>query len=257
MKKFFYLLVCFTISSLVFAPVSDAWTWKTHSNIADTVYYGLPPEVQKNLNLQTMKDASNDPDEVFKDFVDHSYPHSYGKAESWLSKGKVAYDKGYYNEASYDYGVASHYISDPFSAPHCVSKEKSSDHTKYEDQAKKLQPVATFKSNDLNTLMQQGHASGASSWNEWLQSKSSAVIQNNLNDGASAALSAIKSSINFQAPAQPVTNTEPQNTSNATPNASDTTSYPKSSSPLGAYLLGGFVLLILIGAVVFFLARSR
>ncbi len=127
--KKIYLLICFTISSLVFAPAADAWSWTTHSDIVDVVYNGLPPEVQKNLNLQTMKDASNEPDEVFKDYTLHNYPNSYGKAKSWLDKGKAAYDKGDYNEASYDYGVASHYISDSFSAPHCVSKEKSSDHS--------------------------------------------------------------------------------------------------------------------------------
>jgi hypothetical protein len=142
-KKFFNVLVIFMVFVLTMAPSAEAWGWKTHSDIVDAIYYGLPPEVQKNLNLQTMKDESNDPDEVFKDFTTHSYPNSYGKAKSWLDKGKSAYDRGDYNEASYDYGVASHYISDTFSTPHCMNKEESSDHTKYEDQAKNLKPVVT------------------------------------------------------------------------------------------------------------------
>lgn len=180
---------------ILLTPTSTAWSWETHSEIAEAVYNGLPVEVQKNLNLEIMKNASNDPDEIFKDFTYHSYPKSYNKAQSWLDKGKNAYNQGNYDEASYDYGVASHYISDTFSAPHGVSKESSADHSKYEDQAKKLKPVATYKSGDLNIMMQEGYTQDATSWNEWLQTKNSDIIQKNLNDGASVSLSAIKDSI--------------------------------------------------------------
>jgi hypothetical protein len=187
------------IFTIIFAPSSTAWSWETHSNIAEAVYYGLPPEIQNNLNLELMKNASNDPDEKFKDFTYHSYPKSYEKAKTWLDKGKTAYDKGEYGEASTDYGIASHYISDTFSAPHGVSKEASSDHTKYEDTSSKLKPVATYKSGDLNTILQEGYTQGGGSWNEWLQTKNSDIIQKNLNDGASASLSAIQDSINSTA----------------------------------------------------------
>lgn len=177
-------------------PAAEAWSWITHSDIVDSVYYGLPVDVQQKLNLNSMRDGSNDPDEKFKDFRYHSYPKSYGKAKNWLDKGKGAYDNGNYNEASYDYGVASHYLADTFSAPHGVSREAYSDHSRYEDQAKKLKPTATYISGDLNSLMQNGYKHGGTSWNEWLQSKNSAIIQNNLNNGASVSLSAIKDSIN-------------------------------------------------------------
>ena len=58
------------ILCLVFAPTSDAWTWPTHSEIVDAVYHSLPSDVQQKLDLNVMRDASNDPDEVFKDFSD-------------------------------------------------------------------------------------------------------------------------------------------------------------------------------------------
>jgi hypothetical protein len=181
---------------MVMMPASDAWSWKTHSDIVDVVYYGLPVDVQGKLDLNTMRDGSNDPDEIFHDFTFHSYPKSYEKAKYWLDQGKVAYDRGDYGNASYDYGVATHYISDTFSAPHGVSRESSADHSKYENHAKKLSPIATYANGDLNTVLQDGKNQGAVSWSSWLQSDDDLIIQDNLNRGASASLSAVKDSIN-------------------------------------------------------------
>jgi len=195
-RQILYILMLFTISSLVVMPASDAWSWKTHSDIVDVVYYGLPDDVQGKLDLNTMRNGSNDPDEIFHDFTFHSYPKSYEKAKYWLDQGKAAYDRGDYGNASYDYGVATHYISDTFSAPHGVSRESSSDHSKYENHAKKLSPVATYTNGDLNTVLQDGKNQGAASWSSWLQSDDDNIIQDNLNKGASASLSAVKNSIN-------------------------------------------------------------
>jgi hypothetical protein len=191
--RVFLILIIITLSTI---PASSAWSWETHSQIIDTVYQGLPTDIQKNLNLELMKNASNDPDEKFKDFTYHSYPKSYEKAEIWLINGKTAYDKGDYAEASTDYGIASHYISDTFSAPHCVSKESSSDHSSYEKQGSKLKPTATNKGSDLKIIMENGYTQGGTSWNQWMQTKDSSIVQNNLNDAASVTLSAISNSIN-------------------------------------------------------------
>ena len=177
-------------------PTADAWSWKTHSEIVDVVYYGLPTDVQEKLDLKTMENASNDPDEIFHDFTYHSYPKSYDKAVYWLDLGKNAYYSGNYENASYDYGVASHYISDTFSAPHGVSGESSSLHSKYEDHAKKLTPALTSVNGDLNTLMMNGKNQGAASWNEWLQTDDDSIIQNNLDQGTSVCLFAVNNSIN-------------------------------------------------------------
>ncbi len=195
-KQYLKLLIVVTIVSLVLVPATDAWSWKTHSDIADVVYYGLPVEVQQKLDLNTLRDGSNDPDEKFHDFTYHSYPKSYEKAKSWLDQGKAAYDRGDYMNASYSYGVATHYISDTFSAPHAVSGENSADHSKYENHAKKLTPVGTYAKGDLNTVLQDGKTQGTNSWSSWLQTKDDSIIQNDLNRGASASLSAVKDSIN-------------------------------------------------------------
>lgn len=176
-------------------PASDAWSWKTHSQIVDVVYYGLPSDVQKNLNLGIMENASNDPDEIFHDFTYHSYPNSYNKSIYWLNLGKNAYDSGNYENASYDYGVACHYISDTFSAPHGVSGESSSQHEKYEEHAKKFTPVAGPINGDLNSLMQNGKIQGSTSWNNWIQTNDDSIIEKNLDNGTSVCLFAVKSSI--------------------------------------------------------------
>lgn len=202
--RMFLILTIITLSTI---PSSFAWSWNTHSQIIDTVYQGLPSDVQKNLNLELMKNASNDPDEKFKDFTYHSYPKSYEKAKIWLDNGKTAYEKGDYDEASTDYGIASHYISDTFSAPHCVSKETSSDHSSYENQASKLKPSATYQSGDLKTLMENGYTHGGTSWNQWLETKDTKIVQNNLNDAASVSLSAICDSINVNATTSSTTST--------------------------------------------------
>lgn len=191
-----HVLLFFMAIMVFLMPAADAWSWKTHSDIVDAVYYGLPVDVQQKLNLNAMRDGSNDPDQIFKDFRYHSYPKSYGKAKMWLDKGKTAYDNGNYNEASYDYGVASHYISDTFSAPHAVSREAYTLHQEYEDQAKSLKPTATYRNGDLNIQMQNGYNQGAISWDQWLQTKNSAIIQKNINTAASVSFSAIKDSIN-------------------------------------------------------------
>lgn len=196
LKQLLYILMIIIASSLVLMPASDAWSWKTHSAIVDVVYYGLPVDVQQKLDLNIMRDGSNDPDQKFHDFTYHSYPKSYDKAELWLNQGKSVYDNGNYANASYDYGVATHYISDTFSAPHTVSGELSSDHSKYENHAKKLTPIATYVNGDLNTMMYEGKNDGSSDWANWLQNNDDNIIQIDLNRGASASLSAVKNSLN-------------------------------------------------------------
>lgn len=195
MKKVFNILMIFMVVSFVFMPTSSAWTWKTHSDIADSIYYKMPHNVQKKLSLSAMRDGSNDPDEKFHDFRSHSYPYSYTRATNWLNKGKYYYRTGKYKQASYCFGVASHYISDTFSAPHCVSGESSSAHTKYENQAKSLKPVITYRSGSLNTLMKNGYSQGKTSWKNWSKKKNRAYVQYNLNNGASASYTAIRSCV--------------------------------------------------------------
>ncbi|MTK64699.1 MAG: phospholipase [Methanobacterium sp.] len=194
-NKIFNLMTVFMISLLIMMPSSDAWSWETHSQIVDVVYHGLPSYVQRNLNLEIMENASNDPDEIFHDFTYHSYPKSYNKSVYWLNLGKTAYDAGDYQNASYDYGVACHYISDTFSAPHGVSGESSSLHSKYEDHAKKFTPVASHVSGDLNSLMENGKIEDSKSWDSWIQTNDDSIIEKNLSNGTSICLQAVKTSV--------------------------------------------------------------
>lgn len=242
----------FLILCLAIAPISDAWTWDTHSAIVDVIYQGLPVDVQQKLDLNMMRDASNDPDEVFKDFTYHSYPKSYDKAQYWLNQGKSAYDRGDYKNASYDYGVASHYISDTFSAPHCTSGESSADHTKYEDQAKKLTPIATYSSGDLKTKMEAGYNQGKTSWDQWLKTKDSSIIRNNLNMGASAALSAIKDSIG----ASGSTTKQTSNINTLNFGANSTNPISHGSTSVNPLVIVGIAALLIFGVIGYLFLRK-
>lgn len=41
-KKTFYVLIIFMVFVLVTAPSAEAWSWKTHADVVEMVYYGLP-----------------------------------------------------------------------------------------------------------------------------------------------------------------------------------------------------------------------
>ena len=69
--KYTRILILFLAVTLSFAPTSSAWNWNTHSKIVDQVYYSFPASIQANLNLNAMKDGSNDHDQIFHDFRDH------------------------------------------------------------------------------------------------------------------------------------------------------------------------------------------
>jgi hypothetical protein len=185
-----FLMIC-----IIFAPVSSAWTWTTHSKIVDSTYNSLPSSIKSKLSLSAMRDGSNDPDEKFHDYRDHSYPYSYNKAVYYLNLGKTYYKQKKYVTASKCYGIASHYISDSFSAPHCVSGEKSSQHSSYENQASKLKPQVTYKSGTLSTLMKSGYNTGKIDWSKWVKTRYSSYTQKDLNLAASVTAKAIKNSL--------------------------------------------------------------
>jgi hypothetical protein len=193
--KSFRLGVIFLTVCLVLAPASSAWTWSTHQSIADSVYYSLPNTMKSKLSLTAMKEGSIYPDKVLHDTKLHSYPASYNKAVYWLNKGTTAYkSKNYYTASKY-YGIASHYISDTFSAPHCVSGEQSSLHTSYEKQAAKLTPRQSTTSISLLTSMKSGYTSGKYDWDQWLKTKKSSYVQTDLNRATTASTKAIKNSL--------------------------------------------------------------
>jgi hypothetical protein len=168
------------------------WSWPAHASVSEVVFTALPDNVQENLVLDAMKDGSNDPDEKFKDTASHHYPASYKKAVKWLDDGKNNYDAGNYNRASYCFGIASHYISDTFSAPHCVSKESGKDHHNFEIVNDDYTPTATLLADDLDTIMQKGIQQGKEDWEEWKETKDTTLPHKEADLGASAAYTAIK-----------------------------------------------------------------
>jgi hypothetical protein len=189
--RFTKLIILFLAVTLTFAPTSFAWNWNTHSHIVEQVYYSMPPSVQAKISLTAMKDGSNDPDQIFHDFRDHSYPFSYNKAVYYLNLGKSYYKQEKYIQASKDFGIASHYISDTFSAPHCVSGEKYSLHQSYENKGDKLTPHITAVNGNLKTLMYNGYISGKSDWINWEKTKNSYYEQKDINKAASVTFYAI------------------------------------------------------------------
>lgn len=109
-----------------------AWNFKGHQAIVEKSYYSADFELQKKLNLTLIKEGSIAPDRVFHDVRLHHYPPSNGLAEKWLNETIYYYKIKDYNKASYSFGVASHYISDSFVAPHYISREPSSLHSEFE-----------------------------------------------------------------------------------------------------------------------------
>ena len=176
---------------LLISPAA-AWSGETHQSIASQIYYSLPLSVQHNLNLSEMKRGAVAPDYVFQDMVDHVYPNSYPKAVNWLKAGKSAYKSGNYKYASYCFGVASHYIEDTFSAPHCYVGETHDQHVAYEKQATTMRPSLRYVSGTIRYIMSSGYLQGKSDMKTWLKTRSSSIVQKDLNSGASAAYSMIR-----------------------------------------------------------------
>lgn len=194
MIKILASLLLVLMFALIQAPTAVAWTTVTHDDIVDVVYYSLPTDAQQNLSLEIMRSGSDDPDFKFFDFSYHHYPASYTKVDYWLYRGELAYKNGDYEQASYSFGVASHYVSDSFCAPHCVSATTGY-HTLYEVQATLLTPQLTYKSGNLKTLMANGHLKGQYSWNSWMTNRDPSYVQADLNRAASACYVAINNRI--------------------------------------------------------------
>lgn len=195
MKKTLKILLLLIAVSLIQIAPAEAWSATTHHEIADKTYYALPFDVQEKLSLEAMRDGSDDPDVKFFDFENHRYPASYDKATYWLNKGKNSYNEGDYSYASYCFGVASHYISDSFSAPHCEAGSSSLAHTLYETRAMFLTPQITYSNGNLKSMLAEGNVVGKADWEDWLGNEDDSYIQKDLNNAASASYVAIKSGV--------------------------------------------------------------
>lgn len=124
MNKYLLLIFVFSVLSINV----HAWNEITHEKLVENIYYSMPENLQKQLNLTELEYGATAPDLVFHDTTKHHYPNSKDLAYKYLSNIISL------NDFSYNFGVASHYISDSFVSPHYISGENSTDHSKFENQ---------------------------------------------------------------------------------------------------------------------------
>ncbi|MCE5214593.1 MAG: zinc dependent phospholipase C family protein [Methanobacterium sp.] len=109
---------------------------KTHELIVTQLYQDMPTSISQNLDLAEMKKGANYPD--VKDSQSkwkHAYPASTDYAEEYLKMAMNDYKNAmktsnptlkakFFKDESFHLGMASHYISDTFAAPHTTNKMK-------------------------------------------------------------------------------------------------------------------------------------
>jgi hypothetical protein len=91
--------------------------------------------------------------------------------------------------------VASHYISDSFSAPHCMLKSGAY-HSLYELQGGLISPHVTVTNGDFKNMMENAKLNGQYSWNSWMMDRNNCYIQSDLDNATTASYLAIKQHLN-------------------------------------------------------------
>lgn len=172
---------------LILVPLLIAWNWEGHIKSVEYGYYSLDDYGKETLNLTALKEGSTAPDKHFRDYIRHSYPRSLKEADYWLNKSKYYYQNKQYNEASYAFGVASHYITDSFSDPHYISKEKDSDHANFEDIDNYMLDIKCEKITlNLNETLYE--ASRNVRWEEWLNTKNNKIPEERFSQASQVVL---------------------------------------------------------------------
>lgn len=166
-KRFLSLiLMVFAIS----VTSSYAWNWDTHQAIVDKLYSDMPRDLQIKLNLSLMEEGSIAPDKVLHNNIFHHYPPSYNLALVAINEGVD------WNDISYNFGIATHYISDSFSAPHYITKEPYNLHSEFEKQVGKY--ISKIDCNDYNIDLKTGLENGSlnyKDWGDWLLTKDKTI----------------------------------------------------------------------------------
>ncbi len=154
------LFVILLITSPLTINLSNAWNSghdTTHEHIAAKLYSDMPTHIKKNLDISEMKKGANLPDKSDKDkkYLLHKYPLSVDKVEENLKKAMTYFNKAknaqpvdktkYYKQESLHLGMATHYISDTFAAPHTAYMENYKDYYKIADK------VTKYKGNKITT----------------------------------------------------------------------------------------------------------
>ncbi|MBS3167881.1 zinc dependent phospholipase C family protein [Candidatus Woesearchaeota archaeon] len=168
-------------------PTVNAWKWTTHENIIEYVYYNLPLEKQQELNLTKLKEGSIIPDRDFRDTRKHSLPKSLEEAEKWLNND---------SDLSLNIGIASHYISDSFVAPHNIAGEDYDDHAKYEGQVKYYYPNSDCKDYGYRLEDLKIASKNSKNWNLWLKTKNKSVPEKEVEESTKFLFSIILNKLN-------------------------------------------------------------
>jgi hypothetical protein len=182
----------FLLIFMVQIEPAAAWAEPNHYEIIYQVYNNLPENVQSNLSLFEMLEGAGDPDLRFLDFQNHHYPMSQVKADYWLNQGKNNYQAGNYKNASYCFGVASHYISDGLCPPHSGGGHSGYPHTKFELEALWFTPhINTNENQTMDELV----TNSTNIWMSWTKTGDTSLIQQSLNNAASESYVQIRSAI--------------------------------------------------------------
>lgn len=179
------------------------WYWPRCTSVIEIVFNTLTEDVKEKLDLQAMVDGSNDPDEKFKDLISPHYPESYKRAVGWLYDAEINYDSGNYKRASYCFGIATRYITDTFSAPHCISKNSDKNSNNFETVIDETviddyTPTVNYIPGDLKLLMQKGVEQGKKDWKNWKKSKDPLIPRSEADMGASVTYSVLKDILKFK-----------------------------------------------------------
>lgn len=180
------------IGLAIFISMGSASAWnagpdKTHELIATQLYHDMPTSISQNLDLVEMKKGANYPD--VKDAgskYKHAYPASADYAEKYLKMAMKDYQNAikttnptlktrFFKQESYHLGMASHYISDTFAAPHTTSKMKNyQEFYKLAEQITHIYkttttlPVLNLKThNGLKTFLKFGKTEGYKVYQYW------------------------------------------------------------------------------------------
>ncbi len=165
--------IVIVILVLLLIPTVNAWKWDTHQNIIEYVYLNLPLEVQQQLNLTKLKEGAVIPDRDFEDHRSHHYPNSLKEAEKWLNNN---------TDLSLNIGIASHYITDSYAAPHNIAGENYKQHAQFEKQVSKYYPSIECKDYGLS-LKDLGKATkNSKDWDQWLKTKNKEIPQKEVDE---------------------------------------------------------------------------
>ena len=172
MKLPFLLIILLITSS--FSVL--AWDWENHKSIVNKLYYSIPYETQIKLDLEQLEIGSIAPDKDFHDNRLHHYPPSYNKTLYWLNQTEYYLSIKDYKNASYSFGVATHYISDSFVAPHSISGEDPKLHSKFEHQASTLKTKCKKEKYDIEEGLRKATLN-EKDWEIWLKTQTPEIPQ--------------------------------------------------------------------------------